>query len=97
MSNSATAMNMGNARRKKRNERRNSENVEKSFLSTLAKRQVCELRHENFASFEDKESGLFISSVMAVILSDFHPDVLTAEEAIEVIENINLQTNCSNF
>ncbi len=97
MSNSADAMNMGNARRKKKHERRSLENDDKAFLSTSVKRQVCELRRENFASFENTESGLFVSSVMSVILADIHPDLLSAEEAIDIMESVNPQTSCSIF
>ena len=110
MSNSAMAMNMGNGGKRKRRDIGSKTffmdhfsflNFGLPFLNNsiggfCAKRHLCELRRENDFKYSEKESGSIVSSVLAILISDFI-DNLSAEEVVEIMENVDFETNCKHL
>ena len=54
------------------------------------------MRRENDFRDSGNESGLTVSSVLAVLVSDLVPG-LSAEEAVEVVEMVDGGTDCQSF
>jgi hypothetical protein len=61
-----------------------------------AKRTLCELRRENDFEYSGKGSGLIVSTVLAILISDVVAN-LSAEEAVQMIENVDRETNCKDM
>ena len=94
MSNSADAMNMGNAGGRSFDPRHFPENGWSEKNTNFLSQHVCQMRRENHLTYDGKKSGSFVTSVLAIILADFYPG-LSAEKSVDLIENVDSQTNCS--
>ena len=94
MSNSADAMNMGNAGGRSYDPRQFPENdwpQQNKSNNIYLSQHLCQMSRENQATYDGKKSGSFITSALAIILSDFYPG-LSAEESVDLVKNS--QTVC---